>query len=336
MYILFHILLHCGLSQDILHCTIGPCCLSILSILVYICNSQTPKPSLPSAPPTLATTSLFSMSASFSHAPSLQFWPSTLSYWPQPPPWTFLPWLPNSLLSFPVLFLFPSSFPSFSASSLWTPSPCTCCWRLHWLDISLVCHPVPSVHPLFRLASSQKFQQWFYHLLLTGASSSYLLVSVYEKLEVESFGTLPIPQFPSTNTDWCWFGPVSSVCALSLFPITFVQHLMSITQTTATASQMGPCSIFLYLSSLLLLDSTLFLKRISDLAQKTLWTPQSIQSNSQFPQSGTCEPLYNLTPANVSVLPLWGSLTSSPHPCRLCPVGEINTDQWPQKHTSVN
>ena len=78
----------------------------------------------------------------------------------------------------------------------------------------------------------------------------------------------------------------------------------------------------------LLLDSALFLKRISDLlAQKTLWTPQSIQSNSQFPQSGTCEPLYNLTPANVSVLPLWGSLTSSPHPCRLCLVGEINTNQ---------
>ena len=41
IYILFHILFHYGLSQDIeyssLCCTIGPCCLSILYVIVCIC-----------------------------------------------------------------------------------------------------------------------------------------------------------------------------------------------------------------------------------------------------------------------------------------------------------
>ena len=46
-YILFHILFHYGLSQDIEHSflcnyTVGPCCLSILYMLVCICYSQTP------------------------------------------------------------------------------------------------------------------------------------------------------------------------------------------------------------------------------------------------------------------------------------------------------
>ena len=51
IYILFLILFHYGLSQDIenssLHYTVGPCCLSILYIVVCICWSQTPNPSLP-------------------------------------------------------------------------------------------------------------------------------------------------------------------------------------------------------------------------------------------------------------------------------------------------
>ena len=41
IYILFHVLFHCGLSQDIeyssLSCTVGPCWLSILYIIVCIC-----------------------------------------------------------------------------------------------------------------------------------------------------------------------------------------------------------------------------------------------------------------------------------------------------------
>ena len=61
IYILFHILFHYGLSQDIgyspLCCTVGPCCLSILDIIVCICSS----PDHPSPPQPLATTSLFSM-----------------------------------------------------------------------------------------------------------------------------------------------------------------------------------------------------------------------------------------------------------------------------------
>lgn len=44
------------------------------------------------------------------------------------------------------------------------------------------------------------------------------------------------------------------------------------------------------------------------LAQTPLMTPQSIQSNVQFPQSGTWTPLHNLTSTNISVLPLWGLL----------------------------
>ena len=41
IYIVFHILFHYGLSQDIeyssLHYTVGPCCLSILYMTVCIC-----------------------------------------------------------------------------------------------------------------------------------------------------------------------------------------------------------------------------------------------------------------------------------------------------------
>ena len=50
IYILSHILFHYGLSQDIeyssLCYTVGPCCLSILYIPVFICQSQTPNPTL--------------------------------------------------------------------------------------------------------------------------------------------------------------------------------------------------------------------------------------------------------------------------------------------------
>ena len=55
IYILF-IFYYC-LLQDIeyinssLCCTVGPCCLSILYIIVGICSSQTPNPSLPHPPP---------------------------------------------------------------------------------------------------------------------------------------------------------------------------------------------------------------------------------------------------------------------------------------------
>ena len=42
-------------------CTVGPCFLSFLHIIICICESQAPNPSLPS-PNDLATTSLFSMS----------------------------------------------------------------------------------------------------------------------------------------------------------------------------------------------------------------------------------------------------------------------------------
>ena len=57
-YILFHILFHYGLSQDIeysfLNCAVGPCCLSILYVIVYL-----PHPASP-----LVTINLFSMSVS--------------------------------------------------------------------------------------------------------------------------------------------------------------------------------------------------------------------------------------------------------------------------------
>ena len=50
IYILFHILFHYGLSQDIEYTSfcyrVGPYCLSILYIIVCICSSQTSHPSL--------------------------------------------------------------------------------------------------------------------------------------------------------------------------------------------------------------------------------------------------------------------------------------------------
>ena len=69
IYIIFHILSHCSLSQDTeyssLFCTLDSCCLFILHILVSICWSQTPNP--PLCPPTLATTSLLSVSLFLFH-----------------------------------------------------------------------------------------------------------------------------------------------------------------------------------------------------------------------------------------------------------------------------
>ena len=51
----FHMIFHYGLSEDIecssLCYTVGHCCLSVLYIIVYICWSQTPNPSLPTTPP---------------------------------------------------------------------------------------------------------------------------------------------------------------------------------------------------------------------------------------------------------------------------------------------
>ena len=53
--ILFHILFHYGLLHDIecssLGYTVGPCRLSILYTVVYICQSQTPNLSLPHLTP---------------------------------------------------------------------------------------------------------------------------------------------------------------------------------------------------------------------------------------------------------------------------------------------
>ena len=64
--ILFCILFHYGLSPDIeyssLFSTVGPCCLSILCMIVCICQSLHPTPSLPHLLPCLANTSLLSMS----------------------------------------------------------------------------------------------------------------------------------------------------------------------------------------------------------------------------------------------------------------------------------
>ena len=52
--ILLHVLFHYGLSQDIEYSspcyTLGPCCLSTLHVLVCICSSRTPSPSLPHTP----------------------------------------------------------------------------------------------------------------------------------------------------------------------------------------------------------------------------------------------------------------------------------------------
>ena len=69
MYILFfNILFHYGLSQDneysSLCSTVGPCCLSILNVIVCIYQPQTPTPSLSLLTSPLANTSLFSMSLS--------------------------------------------------------------------------------------------------------------------------------------------------------------------------------------------------------------------------------------------------------------------------------
>ena len=51
MYTYFKIFFYCGLSQNIESSSLSiPCCLSILYIIVYICCTQTPIPSLP--PPT--------------------------------------------------------------------------------------------------------------------------------------------------------------------------------------------------------------------------------------------------------------------------------------------
>ena len=53
LYILFHIIVHRGLPQDIecgpLCCIVEPYCLSILYIIAYIYSPQTPNPSHPLA-----------------------------------------------------------------------------------------------------------------------------------------------------------------------------------------------------------------------------------------------------------------------------------------------
>ena len=64
---------HNGLSQDIecssLCYTVGPCCLSVLYIVVCICYSQTPNLSLPPPPLSpLVSIRSFSMSASVSYS----------------------------------------------------------------------------------------------------------------------------------------------------------------------------------------------------------------------------------------------------------------------------
>ena len=67
IYILLHVLFHYGLSQDIEWYTVGPwyivgpCCLSILYIVVCICQSKVPNSSLSHHPVLWETTSLFCM-----------------------------------------------------------------------------------------------------------------------------------------------------------------------------------------------------------------------------------------------------------------------------------
>ena len=47
VYILFHYGLSQAIEYSCLCSTVGPCCLSILHVIVCICSSQTPNPSLP-------------------------------------------------------------------------------------------------------------------------------------------------------------------------------------------------------------------------------------------------------------------------------------------------
>ena len=74
IYILFHILFHYGLSQDIeyssLCYTVGPCCLSIL----YIANPKLPIHPPPTLPHFRAATSMFFMSVNL----FLFHWPISL------------------------------------------------------------------------------------------------------------------------------------------------------------------------------------------------------------------------------------------------------------------
>ena len=69
IYSPFHVLFHYGLSEDskyIFLCyPVGPHCLSILYVMVSICTSQTPNPSLPHPASSLATTSLLSIPLQF-------------------------------------------------------------------------------------------------------------------------------------------------------------------------------------------------------------------------------------------------------------------------------
>ena len=64
----FNILFHYGLSQEIgyssLYYTVGRCCLSILTVIVWVYQPQIPSPSLSLPPAPLATTSMISMSVS--------------------------------------------------------------------------------------------------------------------------------------------------------------------------------------------------------------------------------------------------------------------------------
>ena len=50
-----------GIGYSSLCYTLGPCCLPILNVIVYIYQIQTPSPSLSLPRTTLATASLFSM-----------------------------------------------------------------------------------------------------------------------------------------------------------------------------------------------------------------------------------------------------------------------------------
>ena len=68
IYIFLFIFFHFDLSLDVeyssLCFTVGPCCLSVLYVLVYICQSQTTNTSLSHPTFSFTTTSLFSMSVS--------------------------------------------------------------------------------------------------------------------------------------------------------------------------------------------------------------------------------------------------------------------------------
>ena len=66
LFQILSIMVYHGTLNTVPCATVGPCCLSILYVIVCICRSQTPSPSLHLSPYPLANTSLFSIAVCFS------------------------------------------------------------------------------------------------------------------------------------------------------------------------------------------------------------------------------------------------------------------------------